>query len=123
MIKKFGKKRYFLNPKEGVAAASFIAEVEEDFGTKGKRWPYLDTQCYLELSDESDQVTLDLHVWIEDTKKKTLAAIKAKRAKVERLQEIVNAFAESALESFDYIESRLDDYYEAYNAKKNQKKK
>jgi len=123
MKKKFGKKRYFLNPKEGVEAASFNVEVEEDLNSKKTRWPYLDNDVSLEISDCDGQIVVGCNVWVEGSKKRTLASLKERRAKVKRLQEIVDAFAESALESFDYMESRLDDYYKAYDAKKKEQKK
>ena len=123
MKKKFGKKRYFLNPKEGVEAASFNVEVEEYLSTKKSNWPYLHNEASLEINDSDGQIVIDCNVWVGNGKKSTLALLKERRAKVKRLQEIVDAFAESALESFDFMESKLDDYYKAYDTRKKKKKK
>lgn len=127
MKKKFGEKRAFLNPKEGVAAAWYYATVEHEPNPKGKnRWPTLDLDCSMELSDCNRQIHLDFDVWASD-KAKTLREIREKRAKVARLQEVINGFAESANEALDYVEDHLDAYFEAYAKKtaenKNKKKK
>lgn len=123
MKKKFGKKRYFLDPKEGVSAASFSVEVDVSIIPKGKKmWPTLDVDAGLQLSDGNHQVYLEFDVWVGDNVK-TLKDIREKRIRLLRLQDIVNNFVEATNESYDYLESQLDDYHAAYKKREAQKKK
>lgn len=124
--KKFGKKRQFLNPKEGVAAAFYEVGVTDSVGVQ-KGWPTLDHESNLQLSDCSRKIELEFNLWLEDDKVDCLRHIKDRRAKLQRLQEVVNGFVEATNASYDYIESKLDEYYaarKAYEAsrKKNKKK-
>ena len=123
--KKFGKKREFLNPKDGVAAASYEVEVVDGI-TDCRGWPTLESDAHLELSDCSRKIELEFNLWLADGKAESLKQIKDRRAKLKRLQEIVNGFIEATNASYDYVESKLDEYHaarKAYDAKQKKKKK
>ncbi len=122
MKKKFGKKRYFLNPKDGVAAASFSVEVGVELGSKKYEWPSIDASSSLSLSDCTRQIYLEFDIWASSTKTKTLKTIRERREKIKRLQAVVNEFADATNKSYDYIESQLDAYHKAY-AKQEKKEK
>ncbi len=122
MKKKFGKKRYFLNADEGVAAASFNVEVEADIAPKKDYWPTIDMSSGIQLSDCSRQISLEFDIWISDKKIKTLKNIRERRAKLQRLKDIVNEFAEATNEAYDYLESQLDAYHQAYAEKEKKEK-
>ena len=65
--KKFGKKRQFLNPKDGVAAAFYEVEVTDSVGVQ-KGWPTLDLESNLQLSDCSRKIELEFNLWLADGK-------------------------------------------------------
>lgn len=123
MIKKFGEKRFFLNPKEGIAAGYFYAQVDNELKPRKDHWPRIDAECGIELSDCSRKISLDFEIWISDTKKKTLKNIREKRAKLARLRVLINEFADAADGAYDYLESKLDEYYEARKKKAAEEKK
>lgn len=117
--KNFGRKRYFLNPKDGVAAGSFHIVV--DHRIKGSKWPCLEVDASLRLSDCHRQINLEFDVWLDDEKKKALANLKDRRKKLQHLQNIVNEFVEKTTAAYDYLESHLDEYIVA-RKKHNEKK-
>lgn len=125
MEKKFGKQRIFLNPKDGVAAASSVARVVDNIKSKNIRWPSIEAECSIELSDCNRQISLEFGLWLHDTKRENVKEIKELRAKLKRLQDLVNNFADATNVAYDYVEARLDAYHKARkiyeaNEKKNE---
>lgn len=121
--KKFGNKRYFLNPKDGVAAASFDVEASYNLKPDKDRWPSLDVEGTLSLSDCNRQIRLEFDVWTSDSKTESLKTLKDRRKKLERLKNIVLQFVDSANAAYDFLENKLDEYHRVRNIVKDKKKK
>lgn len=121
--KKFGNKRFFLNPKDGVAAASFNVEAGfDDGGVKGG-WPSLEVESNLSMSDCNRQISLDFDLWLGDDKRDALQTIKERRAKLARFKQIVDRFVEDTTAAYEFAEEHLDDYIKARKAYAANKKK
>tara|TARA_R110000824_G_C14932731_1_gene648950 strand:+ start:15 stop:377 length:363 start_codon:yes stop_codon:yes gene_type:complete len=120
MQKKLGNKRYFINPKEGVAAASFDVSITDDINKK-KGYPNLDLEATLTLSDCNRQISLDFETWLGKDIKEAKKVIKDRRLKLTRLKKIVDEFVAVTERGYAHIESRLPEYEKA--VKEYEKKK
>jgi len=108
MTRKQTNKRFFLNPKEGVAAASFEVTFMKDF--EGK-WPKLDVEASITISDCNRQISLEFEVWNPDDKKEAKRVIRERRAKLKRLKQILDEFVVATNAAYDEMEESLDEYY------------
>lgn len=122
MKKKLGNKRYFINPREGVAAASFDVSITDDIDKK-EGYPNLDLEATLTLSDCNRQISLDFETWLGSDIKEAKRVIKDRRFKLARLKRIVDEFAAAAERGYAHIESRLSEYEKAVKEYDNKKKK
>ncbi len=113
MTNKSTYKRYFLNPDEGIAAASFAVDLRKDM----HRWreckpdPQLYLEASIELSDCSRQINLEFEIWPDDDKKETRKLLKQRRAKLKKLKQIVDDFVQATSSAYDEIDKSLDEYY------------
>tara|TARA_R110002096_G_scaffold401053_1_gene597821 strand:+ start:891 stop:1265 length:375 start_codon:yes stop_codon:yes gene_type:complete len=122
MKKKFGDKRYFLNPKEGVAAASFSVHVDNNIKRRDY-CPSIDAEASLTISDCTRQINLEFETWLGDDIKEAKKVLDDRRIKLTRLKGIVDEFVTAAEKAYDYIEDRLPEYEKAMKEFEEQKKK
>lgn len=125
MDKKFLSKRYFLNPKEGVAAAAANASVNYRIKRSNiNKYPALDVDASLSISDCNRQVHLEFDVWLGGDEKEARRTLKDRRAKLERLRQIVDEFVAQTTKAYDFVEQNMDEYFKLYKeADENQKRK
>jgi len=122
MQKKFGDKRYFLNPKEGVAAASWSVTVDNNISRKD-HYPGIDAEASLTISDCTRQINLEFETWLGDDIKEAKKVLDDRRIKLTRLKSIVDEFVTAAEKAYDYIEDRLPEYEKAMKEYEEKKKK
>jgi hypothetical protein len=121
MKKNFGKKRAFLNPRTGVAAASY--DVSLSFIDRKKHGPYMDVGASIQLADCDRKISLEFDLWESDPKA-MVTELKARRQKLARLKEIIDGFVAATEAAYDTLEECLPEYEELINeAKKNKKNK
>lgn len=116
---RYGKRRFFLNTDQGVAAASFNVDVADN---SNKEWPTLDVTSSISMSDCHRQITLEFDLFASKDKKENRAALRRQRKKLERLRLILDEFIEATSKAYDHFENSLDGYNKA-RAKYEQKKK
>tara|TARA_R110000822_G_scaffold8487_4_gene33314 strand:- start:51 stop:428 length:378 start_codon:yes stop_codon:yes gene_type:complete len=122
MQKKFGDKRYFLNPKEGVAAASWSVHVENNIKRRDY-CPGIDAEASLTISDCTRQINLEFETWLGDDIKDAKRILFERRLKLARLKSVVDEFVTATEKAYDYIEDRLPEYEKAMKEYEEQQKK
>ena len=115
MTNKKTYKRYFLNPGEGIAAASFEVSLYKDLDRQYKHTkepdPTLHVEASISLSDCSRQINLEFEIWNPEDKKEAKKVLRRQRAKLKRFKQIVDDFVEATSSAYDEMDKSLNEYY------------